>query len=198
MTAETASEQAAQAGDVPTSQDGQLPDGVLATHSFSQAPDTTEETPKVEEQEKPEVVPETLDPKDKRKSDKEWQEAQETKKVVPKLEEKVEILSKEIERMKFEKDHPIIKDYAEEWEKMNTDPRFDAFTNEEKLAFIHKPDMSTVKKDLSNQAARTEGTVMGSGRPAPVQESVIIPESAIAWFGSEKEARKAYEKYGKL
>lgn len=191
MTADTASEQGVlETRDVPTLESGQLPDGVLAVAPITQpqTPDTTEEP-----EEAP--VPEQLEPKDKRKSDKEWQEAQEKAKDAEKLAEQLAKTNRRLERLEFEKQFPVAEQYKDKLDAMEKDPRFAPFSWEERLQFIHKADTTQVKKDMASQVAKTEGSVMGSARPSPGQEPIIVPDSAATWFGSREEAEKLYRKY---
>ena len=198
------SEQAALAGDVPTSEaEGQLSTGVLSEAVWQKpgtSVDATETKAEPQEEPKAPVVPETLDPKDKRKSDAEWQKAQETKleakKEASDLEQKLNATQRELERIRFERDNPIALEYKEQLDAMDKDPRWAPFTWQERLDHVHKPDMSAVRRDQLNQAAKSSGSVMSQGK-AQAPQGNDMPFDAALWWGSPEKARKAYEKYGK-
>ena len=201
MTTEMVSEQAALAGDVPTSEtEGQLSTGVLSEAVWQKPGDNVDATEakaeEPKEEQKAPVVPETLDPKDKRKSDAEWQKAQEAKKEASSIEKKLEATQRELERIRFERDFPIALEYKEQLDAMDKDPRWAPFTWQERLDHVHKPDMSSVRKDQLNQAAKSSGSVMSQGK-AQAPQGNDMPFDAALWWGSPEKARKAYEKYGK-
>jgi len=193
MTAQEASDQAALAGDDQTSLEGQTAAGVLSVGEVTKPAEATEHAG----ESKP-VVPEKLEPKDKRKSDKEWQEAQEKAKKAEEYEDRLTKQDREISRLRFERDNPIALDYTEELDKLDKDPRWKEITWEERLSFVRKEEPSKVRQDMKDQAAASQGSISAPSETQKVNEGISpsLLKEGESWFGSEEKARKAYEKYG--
>ncbi len=190
-TATQASEQAAQAGDVPTSQEGQTV-SVARTE-----PPVAKEAP---EPEQTDSAAPNKDAKDWRKSDKEWQESQEKAKEADTLKEKVQTkeqeeksLREEVEALKqlnarkdWEADNPIVRQekYREVWDNLLKEKgdliRTGRLTFDEAFKLISKEDTTALRQTFADQARISEGSVPSTSRSVPAQSG---PDPATLEMG---------------
>jgi hypothetical protein len=199
MTAQEASEQATADVQTTSSEEGQESFAPIATGSVApkQATDIPQESPEEESVESKPAVPEKLDPKDKRKSDKEWQEMKEKAKEADDTRARLEALERTNARLKFERDNPLALEHQEALDKLDADPRWKEISWEERLQFVSKTDASRVSRDMQEQAAASRGSVAPSSSTTPKKQEITeeqIKEGA-AWFGSEEKARALHQKY---
>lgn len=185
-------EQAASAGDVPSSQEGQtMPEGTVSmAPGQEQEPSQTDDAaPKISNK----------DAKDWRKSDKEWQEAQEKAKKAEQVLEKlgkvfsdsttpdeqekdpatkaldrIQQLEQQVAMANWEADNPILKDerYADAWKAVNAEPRYAGLNLAEKQKLIMTPDTRNLTNELLSQAKLSSGSVPQSSRSAPSPDRI--------------------------
>lgn len=211
MTAEQASEQASQDGDVPTSQEGQPLESVASI------------APPVAQPKEPEAKDQkdSADPKVSnedaqkwRKSDKEWQDAQEKAKKADTLEvtvkekeveekslrEEVESLKEYNKRLEWEKKHPIVDDerYQDTWKETLDQKghlvRKGDLTYDDLWKLVTKEDPSSVRRDEAAQQIRDQGSVPVSSRSAPSKPGLdpATLEMGRGWGNTPAD----FEKYG--
>lgn len=206
MTTETVQEQAASAGDVPASQEGHL------ESSASILPPKPVQQTAEKQQETTDSAPPNEDAKKWRKSDKEWQEAQEKAKEADQLREKVQEEEKQkttiqervdqleelAKRKDWELEHPIVREERnrEVWEAALKEKgdliRQGRLTYDELWKMTSNEDRSQVNRTLAEQATLTQGSVPSSSRSAPSKPSLdpTTLEMGRAWGNTEEDFRK--------
>lgn len=193
-----------ESGDVPTDEESGQNTYQSVPFVPKEAPVDTAKT-KVEQNE---------EAKNKRISDKEWQENKEAAEKGKKLEEKVkdtlqlespdqiELIAKQIAELKAENarkdweiDHPIVRNdkYADEWRKVNSEPRYSSLTFDERWALINREKASSLNKELKERSQMEKSSVPVASR-GTVPSKGLDPETAhIAQMGglTEEDFRKA-------
>ena len=96
------------------------------------------------------------------------------------LKNQIANMQKEIERSKWETKHPVAltDKYNEEWEKINSEPRFDSLTYDEKWALVNKEKPSTAEKEIQEKQLDEQSSVPSPSKGNAELNTGITPEEA--------------------
>lgn len=194
-----------ESGDVPTDEE--------SGQNYQPVSLVPKELPKVDTAEKTKVE-QNEEAKKKRISDKEWQENKEAAKEGEELKEKaketlgvenpdqLEMIAKQITELKAENarkdweiDHPIVRQdkYAEDWKRVNSEPRYASLTFDERWSLINREKASSLNKELKERSQMEKSSVPVASRGTAPSRGLSPEEAHMARLGglTEEDFRRS-------